>query len=238
MKPPLIERGFELIEQLGRVGSRYILDSFLQKGCAVCDRAAAQPFCIDCQRQLQAHINSYRPKSIASPFPTEALGAYDGALKRAILALKYEDRPKTAQFLGAELARKWMKALDPAKMKQICVVPIPLHTDRQRQRGYNQAALLAQSFCQISGLRLLENGLVRSQSTVPQHQLGLEARQQNLSGAFEVGRSLQRLKVKTDAVDVLLIDDIYTTGVTVHNAAETLARAGISTIGVVVVARA
>ena len=238
MKSQRIERGFEAIGQLGRWGSRYLLDSFLQKGCATCDRATAQPFCLDCRRQLTAQIGSDRPSTAISQLSVKALGTYDGILKQAILALKYENRPDAAQLLGSELAQTWMQSASLAKAKQIYAVPIPLHADRQRARGYNQSALLARSFCQVSGVRLIENGLVRSQITAPQHQLGREARQQNLASAFSIGQSLSRLSKKAAAIEVLIVDDIYTTGTTVQSAAKTLAEHGISTVGVVVVARA
>ena len=238
MKSRRIERGFETIGQLGKWGSRYLLDSFLQKGCATCDRTTAQPFCLDCRRQLTAQIGSDRPSTAISQLPIKALGTYDGILKRAILALKYESRPETAQLLGGELAKKWMRSASSAKVNQIYVLPIPLHTDRQRERGYNQSALLARSFCQVSGLSLIENGLVRSQATAPQHQLGREARQQNLASAFEISQSLSRLSKKAAAISILLVDDIYTTGTTVQSAAKILADYGILTAGVAVVARA
>lgn len=231
-----IDRGVEAIGQLGRAGSAALLSSFLQSGCAVCDRATSQPLCVDCQRQLNAQISPpCQKRADAQLSLIKALGAYDGILKRAILSLKYENRPEVAKILGAKLGQRWNQHLSPNE-RSIYVLPIPLHKDRQKSRGYNQAALLARSFCQVSGLQLLENGLVRSQATVPQHQLGLEARQQNLLGAFEVGRSLDRLRAKKHSLSVLLVDDIYTTGVTVQSAAKVLAQAGISTVGVVVVA--
>lgn len=237
MKSRCLKRGFATIDQLGKWGSRYLLDSFLQKGCATCDRATTQPFCLDCRRQLIAQIGSDRPSTAIDQLPVKALGTYDGILKRAILALKYENRPETAQLLGSELAQKWMPAR-LAKAKQVYVLPIPLHAKRQQERGYNQAALIARSFCQVSGLRMIENGLVRSQATAPQHQLGREARQRNLADAFEVDHWLSRLRTKAAAINVLLVDDIYTTGTTVQSAAKTLAGCGISTVGVAVVARA
>ena len=236
MQSRLIERGFETVGQIRRAGAAYLLDSFLQRGCGVCDRAAPQPLCLDCQRQLQDQIRNRPCPTPTSRLRIDSLGAYDGVLKRAILALKYENRPEMAQFLGAELGRKWHQNAR-LTTKPVYAVPIPLHSGRQRQRGYNQAALLAKSFCRTSGTRLLAHGLVRSQATVPQHQLGLEARQQNLEGAFELGKSLHRLKTKSTAFSIVLVDDIYTTGATIQSATEVLAEADISTTSVAVVAK-
>ena len=227
------------IAQLGKAGSTRLLNSFLHRGCAVCDRPTPKSFCTDCQRQLQDQIRHYSQAGASSdPCFVASLGAYDGVLKRAILSLKYENRPEVAQFLGAELGRQWLKAARSLPAKPLYALPIPLHSERQRQRGYNQAALLARSFCQVSGLTLLEHGLVRSQATVPQHQLGIEARQKNLEGAFALGKSLHRQQAKAPSLGVVLIDDIYTTGVTVRSAAEVLKRSDVSVLGTVVVARA
>ncbi|NJM96295.1 MAG: ComF family protein [Phormidesmis sp. RL_2_1] len=131
----------------------------------------------------------------AKPLAVGASGLYEGTLKRAILALKYRDRPDVAQPLGMALAQQWLKSTatltvaHPIKAP-LYAVPIPLHDSRYRQRGYNQAELIAQAFCRISGLPLLAHGLNRIQQTLPQHQLNLAARQQNLSQAFEVGPAL------------------------------------------------
>ncbi len=228
-----------MLGQLRKAGSARLLNSFLHRGCAVCDRPTPKSFCFDCQRQLQDQIRN-RPQISASSEPlfVESLGAYDGVLKRAILSLKYENRPEVAQFLGAVLGRQWIEAARSLPAKPLYALPIPLHSERQQQRGYNQAALLARSFCRVSGLTLLENGLVRSQATVPQHQLGIEARQKNLEGAFAIGKSLQRRQAKAGSLGVVLVDDIYTTGVTIQSAEKVLKRSGISVLGTVVVARA
>lgn len=231
-----------MLKQLGKAGSTDFLNSFLHRGCPVCDRPAPQSFCTDCQRQIQNQIRSHpqTSPSAESPF-VESLGAYDGVLKQAILSLKYKNRPDVAQFLGAALGQQWAKATLPTT--RLCyAIPIPLHHQRQRQRGYNQAALLARSFCRVSELTLLENGLVRSQATTPQHQLGIEARQKNLEGAFEMGKSLWQRQAKARSqnkpLSVVLVDDIYTTGVTIQSAAAVLKSAGIAVLGTVVVAKA
>jgi ComF family protein len=109
------------------------------------------------------------------------------------------------------------------------VVPIPLHAERLRQRGYNQAALISQAFCQRTGLRHWPEALVRVRATAAQHELNPLQRQHNLAGAFALKQ--------VPATPVLLVDDIYTTGSTVQAAQQVLAAAGIPVAGVVVVAQ-
>jgi predicted amidophosphoribosyltransferase len=259
--------------QLGKAGFKQVMGLFLAQACPVCDRSTAHTFCLDCQRQIypdrSSKIPSQQNKVSREPglLPICALGLYSGSLKRAILAMKYGDRPDVAAPLGAALAQHWL-AQQPTVLSgatlssattqsasahkslhrpRLYAVPIPLHAERQKSRGFNQAELIARAFCQISELPLLSQGLVRTQSTRPQHELGLAERQQNLNQVFQVGPSLQRLadlrqqgsKRQGKATPtVLLVDDIYTTGATAQSAAMTLRRAGISVAGIVAVAQA
>ncbi|MEL6157746.1 MAG: ComF family protein [Cyanobacteria bacterium J06623_5] len=224
---------------------------FLTQGCSVCDRPTFGPFCLDCHRQIQDLCSP--PRSWESvpeqPFSINALGPYAGPLKQAILALKYRGRPDVARVLGTALGKQWLSQSSqlstpftpqtPPSRKPLqhalCVVPIPLHPSRQAQRGYNQATLIAKAFCQATGLPLLVNGLRRVQNTQPQHQLGLLSRQKNLSQAFQIGSQQWQ---RPSQPNVLLIDDIYTTGTTVNSAASVLASAQIKTVGVLTLARA
>lgn len=221
---------------------------FLARPCPVCDRPAAEIFCTDCQHQLQecntrtASWPNWRlpealTESLPEPMPVAALGRYDGTLKRAILALKYGDRPDVAEPLGYQLAQQWLchAAVPRARRLRPYVLPIPLHPSRQATRGYNQAELIARAFCQASGLSLLPRGLLRVQATLPQHQLGLQARQENLQQAFQVGKTLLRLR---RGVPALMVDDIYTTGSTARSAATTLEAEGIPVLGILVAAKA
>ena len=234
---------------------------FLSRGCAVCDRPTSQTFCLDCQRQVfqpetVQHQAKDQPDLQGDPtLPVSALGLYNGSLKRAILAMKYGDRPEVARPLGTALGwhwlaqqpqtpwKTWNKTAKIAYRDALYALPIPLHAGRQKSRGFNQAELIARAFCQVSKVPLLADGLLRVQATRPQHELGLAERQQNLEQVFQVGESLhqraRRARAKGKASpSVLLVDDIYTTGATVQSAAATLRQAGISVKGIVTVARA
>ncbi len=243
---------------LGAASIRSLLGMVLKTGCSVCDRPTSNVFCIDCQRQIEADCY---PKNgwqldMSCETPVGALGPYRGTLKQAIRALKYERRSEVASILGAALGQRWMAYQQHNKQRSarpgarlaarprlkitegsISVVPIPLHANRLSQRGYNQAALIARSFCHSSGLPLIEQGLIRVQDTQPQHQLGLGERQENLKSAFGVGLALQRQRSGC-GLNVLLIDDIYTTGTTTQSAVKALIAADVSVMGMISVARA
>jgi ComF family protein len=159
-------------------------------------------------------------------------GLYGGTLKRAIAVMKYENQSQIARPLGQWLGEAWLLN-SPKLNSQVVVVPIPLHKSKLKQRGYNQAALIAQSFCQTTGLKLNLNGLERVRETKAQFGLSASERAKNLAAAFVVGQGFRR----PDA-SVLLIDDIYTTGATAAAAVQTLRQCEISVLGLVAVATA
>ncbi len=223
---------------LKRVTSKIVtqgLDLLFYHRCPLCDRLSPKLLCPSCRCKLQALARSPQPVLLPSLPPLIAWGQYEGALKQALAQLKYRHQPKLAVPLGHWLATAWAQQR-PTSGQTLTVVPIPLHRDRQHQRGYNQASLIAESFCERSGLPLKHQGLIRQKPTAAQHQLSRQSRQQNLKQAFALGRDLQHIRSNTPAI--LLIDDIFTTGATMSAAVETLAAAGISTAALLTVAYA
>lgn len=206
--------------------------------CPICQRSTAEALCKDCQQRLQC-LRLPEPQQFwQPPLPIFAWGVYEGALKRAIATLKYERQPQLAQPLGDWLAQQWLAQPGLAASwlsgaKPLWVVPIPMHPDKQQQRGFNQAELLAKAFCQRTGLPLKSRGLVRNRLTEAQFSLAAAARTENLSGAFDLGADF----LKPTRTAVLLLDDIYTTGATANAAAQTLRRHQISVHGIAVIAK-
>lgn len=220
---------------------------FLNQPCPICDRATPQTFCPDCDRQLVQSFQQHVQIQTANSLSITALGKYDGILKQAILAMKYRDRPDVALPLGAALAKRWQTSCTPANQtsaKQTIALPIPLHAERQKSRGYNQAERIATAFCQMSGLRHFPHGLQRVKVTQPQHALSASERAQNLAQVFQVGDTLQKELSRKNRQParskpaILLIDDIYTTGATARSAAATLKQMEIPVLGIAVLAKA
>jgi ComF family protein len=116
----------------------------------------------------------------------------------------------------------------PPSNSKIIAIPIPLHPQKQRQRGFNQAELIAKGFCARTGIGL-NRSLLRTKATDAQFQLTPADRQQNLLDAFQLkaGHKLQ-------GRSIVLIDDIYTTGATINAASQALKTAGINVVGIAV----
>jgi ComF family protein len=153
-----------------------------------------------------------------------AVGAYDGALRIIVHALKYDARRSLARHLGELMRARGADILQGAT----CVVPVPLHPSRRRERGFNQARDLARHL----GLPVVE-ALARVRSTAPQAELTAVERRRNLEGAFAATRHARRLIGST----IVLVDDVSTTGTTLDGCALALKNAGIADVRALTAAR-
>jgi len=208
-----------------------LLNLFLQINCPLCERATPNQICEYCVQQLHTYRYPNSAGFWQNPLPLFVWGIYDGSLKRVIKVAKYENQPQIALLLGQWLGKAWLFK-SPLSSAKVIVTPIPLHTKKLSQRGYNQAALIAQGFCQITGLKLQKDGLNRIKETQPQYSLSAVEREKNLSNAFTVSKPLLNHLDRS----VLLVDDIYTTGSTAKSAQQTLHQSGFAVLGIAVVA--
>lgn len=160
-----------------------------------------------------------------------ACAFHGGPLREAIHQLKYQDLRSLAHPLGKLLAERWLE-LAPPGLELDVIVPVPLHPTRQRQRGYNQAALLARELAAHLHRPVIEDNLVRTRATAPQVDLDAEQRRTNVRGAFRcTGNGLS-------GKCVMLVDDVYTTGSTLESACTALRKAGTSSVWAYTLARA
>ncbi|NER99735.1 MAG: ComF family protein [Symploca sp. SIO1B1] len=210
-----------------------LLSLFLKPNCPLCDRPADIELCEYCQRQLKRCQLNQPSYLWQGQLPVFVWGNYGGVLKRALAALKYEDQPQLARPMGHWLGEAWLKSPAAKRAKKLTAIPIPLHSTKLKQRGFNQAELIAQSFCEFTGYKQQPQGLERVRATEAQFGLSGEERAQNLTDAFILGKNLRQ---RPPTSPVLLVDDIYTTGATVKSAAKILHQQGISVYGVVAIA--
>ncbi|MEM8830362.1 MAG: ComF family protein [Cyanobacteria bacterium P01_G01_bin.19] len=207
-----------------------LLSVFLQSQCPFCQRTTPQTICQYCLEKISSHrLGKAARQSIDKKMPVFAWGKYDGQLKRAIALMKYNNHPEIGIVLGQLLAKAWLEnnLLDS---QEIGVVPIPLHPQKQKERGFNQAEKIAKGFCQITGCCLHSQTLVRVKNTKAMFALNPKERVSNLRGAFNVGKKLP-------SHPILLLDDVYTTGMTVKESSKILSQYEIKVIGSAVVAK-
>ena len=156
---------------------------------------------------------------------------YEGSLVRAVVMLKFEPILPLATWFAEQLTEvaKREGRLRGADV----VVPVPLHRRRARERGYNQAHLVAKPLAQLLGLPCRPGLLVRTRERPNKHILSLRERWESVRGAFATAPGAQ-----VDNMRVLLVDDVLTTGATLDACAKVLRKAGAKSVIGLTVARA
>jgi ComF family protein len=159
------------------------------------------------------------------------IGAYyeEGALKEAICAYKYKSIRALAEPLSDLLIdhlQKFPLSSNPVLM------PVPLHKSRLRQRGFNQAGLLAEKVAKVFDFDYEENVLFRNRKTKPQVELSGRARHENIKDAFRC-KNVEKIERR----DILLVDDVCTTGSTLEECAKELKNSGAKRVWGLVLAR-
>jgi competence protein ComFC len=191
--------------------------------------------CWKCGKFTEAMVNKDKRQSIRCGHCDDdafsgarACGFYEGALRASILELKREPHVAT-RLAHLMFATQQREPLNSANL----IVPVPLHPERERERGFNQALLLARELSRLSGLPLDEHSVVRRVHT-ERHRAGMDAkaRRQSVSEAFAV-----RHPKLVSGQRVLLVDDVFTTGATVSACAAALKDAGVEEVFVLTVAR-
>lgn len=168
-----------------------------------------QEFCYDCSRMK--HWYEFG----------RSLWVHQEPVNEAIYAFKYKNRRVYGEVFARELAKEYNDLLKRQKVELI--IPIPLHKSRRRERGYNQTEILAEYLGKYTGIEVDNTSLVRKKKTSPQKRNNDKERKKNIKNAFEVKR-------KITAENVVLIDDIYTTGSTIDEAARILKKTGVSKV--------
>ncbi len=165
-----------------------------------------------------------------------AYGSYEGGLRELIHLLKYQQVHPAARVLGRMLAEAMNELESSWAQRPVAVVPVPLHARKLRQRGFNQSELMVRNALKLGtggGRFTLHAGVLeRCRETQSQTGLTRHQRRENIRGAFTVARP-----EPIAGCEVLLVDDVFTTGTTVSECARVLRRAGASKVFVATVAR-
>jgi ComF family protein len=164
-----------------------------------------------------------------------AYGSYDGGLRELIHLLKYNGVRPAGNVLGRMLAEALVKLEPEFGADEVLVVPVPLYKGKRRQRGFNQAELIARNALnsRADARLLLATGiLLRTRATQSQIGLTSHQRSENMRGAFAVANVAE-----VSGRAIVLVDDVYTTGTTATECARVLRKAGAATVWVATVAR-
>ena len=236
-----------------RAASRAVLDALLPPLCLGCGEIVGEPgaLCAQCWAKLELIAPPYcaccgRPfgqdvgaDALCGPClarppryrRARAVFRYADPSRGLVLTFKHSDRTEGAPAFGRWLARAGADLLADADF----VTPVPLHRRRLILRRYNQSALLAQAAARAAGKVYAPDILYRRRNTASQQGLGARERKRNVAGAFAVSPSwAAHLRGK----QVVLVDDVFTTGATVDGCVRALRRGGAAAVDVLTLARA
>lgn len=198
-----------------------LLDLIYKKRCYFCKKSNDNSaFCNKCYEEL--FMNSLSAKNIYKNVNIFCAGKYEKIMQKLIRGVKYHNQKELA-FYQAKFMNDYFNRINLNKNYQ--VIPVPLYKDRQKKRGYNHMELVGEEFCKLTGMKLNKKLIRRIKNTKPQYRLNRNERMENLKNAFKVNTEF----LEKD-LDILIIDDIFTTGSTFESMIEEFNKNGIYNI--------
>lgn len=203
----------------------FLLDVFFPKFCFGCQKEG-EYLCEDCRETLEIFKNHL---PFSSPYLSDLyfpLEYKNPLLKKLIVSFKYSPFVKElAKDLSFLIIQHFLLLEKMPDFSEFYLLPIPLTKRRMRWRGFNQAEEIAKELAKFLKIPLIREGLLRTRDNLPQVELGERERRENIKGVFQV-----KEKEAIFGKKILLVDDIYTTGATMEEAAKVLKEAGAKKI--------
>ena len=204
--------------------------------CCFCGKVCGKHVCPDCAKALQ-YIREPVCEKCGKPISSGAtklcfdcsktthafeqgksLWLHQGIVRWSIYQFKYHNRRIHGAFFADEMHRHFGEQIREWGIDTI--IPVPLHRKRKKRRGYNQAEIVAKKLGERMRIPVDTKAVIRKKKTIAQKELSHYEREKNIKGAFEV------VRVKKNVKNILIIDDIYTTGNTMNELAKTLRKKG------------
>lgn len=218
---------------------KLVLGLLYPNTCPLCDRLSLEPVCAQCQKEIP-FIKEPRCMKCGkeldqdwreycgdcartSHYYERGLSLWNHhQVQSSIYRYKYKNRRVYAEFYAKTMAEQFESILKQWEIDLI--IPIPLYKKRKKERGYNQAELLANKLGDYLGIPVNKKSLMRIRETKDQKSLSKKERKQNLNGAYALQSDFEPVHT------VLLVDDVYTTGATIDSAAKKLKERGVQKV--------
>ncbi|OGZ66411.1 MAG: hypothetical protein A3C50_02595 [Candidatus Staskawiczbacteria bacterium RIFCSPHIGHO2_02_FULL_43_16] len=234
--------------------SNFLLELFFPSFCFGCNKEGAL-LCYDCKSILDISEYNYclcgkDPLRLPPGATGKCSRCQDKKLSGLYSALPYKEKSLTRKMIHHFKYEPYIKTLTPFLAEIVLehlilaqntspgiwehsvIIPVPLHKNKQKERGYNQSELLGQKIGQVLNVPLISGNLVKIKKTNDQLKLNAKEREENLRGAFNIKNPAQIQGKK-----IFLIDDVYTTGSTMAECARVLKEAGAKQVWGIVIAR-
>lgn len=199
--------------------------------CAFCNKIQKESLCKKCEEKIKKYKKDIVIRSKNNYFEELiSIFKYEGLIREKIIQYKFQDKSYIYNTF-AKIILKNEKVCGLLKKYDI-IIPVPIHRKRKLQRGYNQTQLIAKEIAKNIDIKLCDDVLVKSKNTIAQSKLNKNKRKQNIKNAFKV-LNLEKIQEK----NILLFDDIFTTGSTVNECSKILKKAGAKTVGVLTIVK-
>lgn len=240
------EEAKEMIRGNIRKITRMAVDGIFPPACPICSKPAPvvksvrldvcmscmdkleyikEPYCLKCGKEIEDFSKEYCYDCMRFEHSFDfgrAVFSYTEGIKKSIYRYKYKNKREYSLYYAKEMAKKWGK--DIKRWAPQVIIPVPLHEKKLRQRGYNQAALIAQNLGRILNIPVDDGILIRIRNTTPMKELNDSERVNNLENAFNITRNVVKYN------KVLIVDDIYTTGSTIDECSRILKLNGVEKV--------
>ncbi|MBN2601014.1 MAG: ComF family protein [Candidatus Marinimicrobia bacterium] len=196
--------------------------------CTVCDQRIDESKTVVCKhcwsalKVLSADIVEAKP----TPEQLDAIlpvFEFEDTIQKIIHGLKYSGYKSSGLHLGRLIAKRLSKGY---LLKESILMPVPLHPNKKRERGYNQSLYIARGIAEITGNIIRDDVLKRVKNTITQTHLNAHERHENMRDAFAINRCCDLSGITS----VVLIDDVFTTGATMNAAAAVLKSSGVVSV--------
>ena len=198
-----------------------LLDLIYKKRCYFCKSSRdCVVMCKKCYDSLD--FNDRRARLIYKNVNIFCAGIYEKTMQKLIRGVKYHNQKELAYF-QAKFMAEYFKSLK--LNKNFTVVPVPLYKQRKKERGYNHMELVGEEFCKLTGFKMNTELIERIKNTKPQYKLKKFERLENLKNAFKIN-----IDKMDKNLEILIIDDIFTTGSTFESMIDELQKTGFNNI--------
>lgn len=212
----------------------YILELIYPTVCGICGKLSKTGLCIKCENYIKQNeiniIKKYKKNKKIYFNESIHIFRYDKIIRKKIIEYKFQDNSYLYKTFSTIILKN-EKVCGFLKKYDI-IVPVPIHKKRKQKRGYNQTELIAKLIAKHTSLNLEKDILFKQKNIVSQSELNKKNREENVKHAFIIKNSY-----KVNNKNILIFDDIFTTGNTANECSRILKQAGANKIGILTIAK-